>query len=119
MLKSPSTISTRTVGDVLVISVLDRRLVEQDHIDRLSRDVSDAVKAAGASNVIVDFQRVEFLSSSAISVLIQLNNRLRENSGALTVAGLCPPLQQVFKIMKLQKMMKICETVEQAAGSFK
>jgi anti-sigma B factor antagonist len=72
--------------------------------------------AAGATRVVVDLEKVEFLDSTGLGVLIGGMKRLRSTDGDLTLVCTQPRILKVFEITGLNRAFTIHDSVEQAAG---
>lgn len=112
-----SDMSVRQVRAITVVEFLDRRLIDSAQIERLGQQILDMVKAATVPKFIISFAKVEYLSSTALNILIQIENAINKKKGQLRLAELDLELQKVFTIMKLHKVMKICPTTQDAVDS--
>ena len=72
--------------------------------------------AAGATRVVVDLEKVEFLDSTGLGVLIGGMKRLRSTDGDLTLVCTQPRILKVFEITGLNRAFAIHDSVDQAAG---
>ena len=64
--------------------------------------------------MILDFRNVQFMSSSMLGKLVQLQKKCKEFKVHLKLSAISPDIRQVFKITKLDKLFEI-ETDEVAA----
>src|SRR5207247_11398635 len=112
-----SDIAVRHVGAVIVVDILDRRLIDAAHIEQIGEQLHDMVNAAAVPMIVLNFDKVEYLSSSALNILIALENSIRKKKGQLRLAGLDQELRKVFTLMKLTKVMVLCENVDEAMKS--
>ena len=65
---------------------------------------------------MVDLEKVEFLDSTGLGVLIGGMKRLRSTDGDLTLVCTQPRILRVFEITGLNRAFAIHDSVEQAAG---
>jgi len=72
--------------------------------------------AGGATRVVVDLEKVEFLDSTGLGVLIGGMKRLRSTDGDLTLVCTQPRILKVFEITGLNRAFVIHDSVDQAAG---
>jgi anti-sigma B factor antagonist len=72
--------------------------------------------AGGANRLVVDLEKVEFLDSTGLGVLIGGMKRLRSTDGDLTLVCTQPRILRVFEITGLNRAFAIHDSVEQAAG---
>jgi anti-anti-sigma factor len=127
MASTPSDLSIRRIaakdargsaGEIIVIEFLDRRLIDAAHIEQLGGQIMELASASVTPpRIVISFAKVDYLSSTTLNVLIELENVIRRKGGKLRLAGLAPDLQKVFTIMKLHKVMTICDTVDDAVAS--
>jgi anti-sigma B factor antagonist len=102
---------------VTVIEFRDRRLIDAVHIEKLGKQILDLIAKQRTPRVVLSFKSVEFLSSTALNALIQIENAIRQKKGQLRLADLDAQLQKVFTMMKLQKVMPIVDSTEEAVKS--
>ena len=102
-----------------VNGIIEARLHCDSILDELViRDIGTALQGAvegrETPQMIVDFTGVEHLSSSALGMLITLNNRAREAGGELCLASIADPILDVFRITKLDGILDIFDTTADA-----
>jgi anti-sigma B factor antagonist len=106
-------LSTRTVAGYRVLEVsgeIDVYTAPQLR-ERLIALVED-----GARQVIVDLNRVEFLDSTGLGVLVGALKRLRGVNGELALVCDQERLLKIFRITGLDRVFTIRETVEAATS---
>jgi anti-sigma B factor antagonist len=64
--------------------------------------------------LVVDMSHVEFLPSRFLAVLLDLHHRLQQKKGQLRICGLQPRMSEVFSIMRLQQVLSIDPTLQDA-----
>lgn len=78
------------------------------------RDALAALVDQGIYQVVVDLERVTFLDSSGIGVLVSAYRRIREHGGSL---GLFAPSEKVRRVLELTRvttLLPICTELEEA-----
>ena len=111
--------TVRHVGAITIVEFLDRRLIDTARIESLGSRVTDRINNANAVKLILNFEKVEYLSSTMLNVLIALDTAVKRKKGKLVLAHLDPELQKVFTLMKLNKVMTICKTIDDAMSAMK
>lgn len=111
--------AVRHVGAITIVELLDRRMIDTARIEALGARVTDLINNANAAKLIINFEKVEYLSSTMLNVLIALDTAVKRKKGKLVLAHLDPELQKVFALMKLNKVMTICKTVDDAMSAMK
>lgn len=69
---------------------------------------------AGDGAVILNFTEVVFISSSGLGALVAFYKRLRAKDRQLAVYGLRDVIQQVFEIVRLNKVITLAGSEEEA-----
>jgi anti-anti-sigma factor len=108
----------RKFEGVIIIEFTEVRILDQLQIERIKEYVIKLANAAGQPKVIMSFQGVASISSAVIGVVIALNKACVEKHGELRLAGLSPDILTVFKLTRLDKMVKIYRSTEEAQLKF-
>lgn len=104
------------VDGVLVATVLQPRLVGQDAADLVETILAEVDQDGRVQNVIVDLENIEFMDSTALGMLVFLNNRLQIIQGRLVIVNAAATLEQMFKITQLDRMLPVCRDVMKAVA---
>ena len=67
--------------------------------------------------LVVDFSRVEFISSAGLRVLILALRRMQSAGGEVLIAGLGPRVKEIFEIAHFESMFSIFTTASDALAS--
>ena len=105
---------TRTEGEFEIIDVDGE--IDVYTAPRLREALVDLV-AKGRHNLIIDVERVEFLDSTGLGVLVGGLKRVRSHDGSLDVVCTQDRLLKIFRITGLTKVFGIFETVDAAVSS--
>ncbi len=70
----------------------------------------------GAKAMVVDLEKVEYLDSTALGVLIGGLKRVREADGAMAVVCPDPRIRRVFEITGLDKIFDMFNSTDEARG---
>ena len=106
-------------GDVTRATFLDRNILEETTIQQIGEEVGALIDAAVGPKLLLDFSNVEHLSSSALGLLITINNRVRAKGGQLRLANIDPQIYEVFVITQLNRLFQIHADTDKALASFK
>jgi anti-anti-sigma factor len=66
----------------------------------------------------MDFSGVHWINSLGIGAIIACLNALRQRGGDIRFANLHDATRQYFHISKLETVVKICDSVDEAVTSF-
>ena len=113
-----SHLTVKDSGGVSVVEFSDRKILDELSIAELTEELSAIVAKMKAVKLLLNFKNVEHLSSAALSMLITLNKQVGERKGALKLSDISPPIYEVFKITRLNKMFSIYGTARDALDDF-
>jgi anti-anti-sigma factor len=102
---------------IQVITLLHTHVLDSHEIDQLGGELRKHLAKHPGTKVIFDLHGVQHLSSAALSLFIILNTQITSTGGAMRLCGLRDEIHQVFKLTKLDKVVKIKKTVDEAAAS--
>lgn len=102
-----------TVGEIHAGSVLDAMNVSQ-----FGAEVASHVKRNPGLKLLLDFHRVEYLSSAVLTELLRINQACKEVGGDLRLCALNADIHKVFEITNLDKLFTIYGPVDDAVIKF-
>lgn len=110
-------LNVTTQGDVNVVELVDKKILDEMNISRIGERLAGLVARYDAPKMVLDFSNVGHMSSSALGMLITLHKRIREKKGQLRLCGIGAPIYEVFVITRLNEIFDIRETVDEAVKS--
>ena len=113
-----SHLTVKDSGGVSVVEFSDRKILDELSIAELTEELGRIVSKMKDVKLLLNFKNVEHLSSAALSMLITLNKQVAEKKGKLKLSDISPPIYEVFKITRLNKLFDIHETAGRALASF-
>ena len=102
-------------GDLLTVQV-DGQLVVGNRAE-FKQIVFDELEA-GARRVLIDFSSTGYIDSSGLGALVSLSKRIREQGGALRLAGLNDDLRTLFELTRLDTLFQVHATRADALAGF-
>jgi anti-sigma B factor antagonist len=114
---APAHLDVQHEGDVIVVSFLDRKILDELNITRIEEELFKLVEGQSGVRLVLDFANVEHLSSRALGTLISLMKRVNQQKGKLALANIAERIFEVFKITRLDRSFDICETREDAVSA--
>ena len=102
---------------VLLLSVSATE-VDDRNADRLSERLEQAAAGIPQARVVLNLERIEYLSSAALGVFIAFRQKLDREGGKLRLCGLQPKIAQVFRLTKLDRAFDIRPALESALEGF-
>jgi anti-sigma B factor antagonist len=78
----------------------------------------DEVLSTGHRSVVIDLANVSYIDSSGIGRLVAEAKRMRQNGGAMRLAGLTPRTRQLLATLNLKALFEIFDDADAAVRSF-
>ncbi len=93
---------SRPVSSPVIVLRIDEAQVTGDTMAEELRDEFLTIcSRANAQNVVLDFQRVGYMSSAGFRPLLSLLRNIRSRGGRLILCGLQPVIQETFAVTRL------------------
>ena len=108
----------REQDDVAVVAFRDARILDEITITEIGQELFQLVDVDNRKKLLLDFSRVEFLSSAALGKLITLRRKIVEANGFLKLCGIQPEALEVFLVAKLDSFFDIHPRQTEALASF-
>jgi anti-sigma B factor antagonist/stage II sporulation protein AA (anti-sigma F factor antagonist) len=110
-------ITHRAYADVVVVAPAGRldHTVAED-FERSLLPLLDPAAGSGAG-VVLDFARVEYISSVGLRVLLIAGKVTRARGARIAVAGLRPVVQEIFAISRFNGVVEMFPTVAAAVAA--
>jgi anti-sigma B factor antagonist len=104
--------------DISVVEFTESKILDEMNITEIGQGLAALVDSRERPKLLLDFANVDHLSSAALGMLINVNNRVKQRSGQLRLAAIRPQIMEVFVITKLNRLFRIAGTRDEAIGSF-
>jgi anti-sigma B factor antagonist len=106
------------IRDVVIVNFQDASLLDSGQLEAIGTELYDLVDNKNRRKLILDFAKVQFMSSSALGVLITLRKKATAIKGDVVICGLRKDLTRVFEITNLIKMFTFTPNEEAALAHF-
>jgi anti-sigma B factor antagonist len=106
------------IGDVTVVSFTDKKILDEQNIQVIGEQLFGLVDDSGRQKLLLNFSKVEYMSSAALGKLITLNKKVQAAGGKLVLCGIIPQIREVFEITKLDKLFVIRGDEQEALQMF-
>ncbi len=118
MANSYERITVEDRGDAVIVRFKESDILDQINIQEIGEEMYSVVQSTPNVKLIVDFDGVEYLSSTALGKLITLKKRVEAVNGKLRLAAIKPEIMEVFKITRLDTIFEIKKNVAEALERF-
>ncbi len=106
-------IEVQDATGVLVVKILDRRLDAHGAPDLKARVGNEIGK--GAARIVLDLTDVEFVDSTGLGAILSILKRLPGQT--LVLAGCRPPIVELLKLTRLDRVFKLFSTQADAIAA--
>ena len=103
---------SRTLADVVLAVPIGR--IDHPNAQALEQALQPILKGASTSALLLDFGRVDYISSMGLRVLMVAAKHLRSRGRRIAVADLVPAVQEIFAIARFEHVLEVFPTVRDA-----
>jgi len=103
---------------ILTVCFNESRLLDEAKLEQLGADLVKQLNDTTEERVILDFRAVQFMSSSMLGKLVQVQKKCKEFKVHLKLCSISSDILQVFKITKLDKLFEIATDEADARKAF-
>jgi anti-sigma B factor antagonist len=104
--------------DVKVVDFVDSKILDEANITEIGQQLQGLAESKDRPKILLDFRNVDHLSSAALGMLINVNNRVKNQNGQLRLVNIRPQILEVFEITKLNKLFKILASRDDGLASY-
>jgi anti-sigma B factor antagonist/stage II sporulation protein AA (anti-sigma F factor antagonist) len=104
-------IASRRYGDVVVAAPVGR--IDHANADALTAALSPLLETPSAGPVLLDFSRVDYISSVGLRVLMMAAKTLRLRHCTLGVAASPPLVREIFEISRFNLILDLSPTLRE------
>ena len=113
-----SSIRAEENGDVRVIYFNENKILDEAKIQQIHNDLNAELAEVRAGKFLLNFDRVTFMSSAMIGKIILLNKKCKSSDVKFKLCNISDNVMEVFKLMRLNKVLDIQKDEESALASF-
>jgi anti-anti-sigma factor len=110
----------KDVDGVAVVNFVDSGLMfESSLVQEIGEELQSLVIAQGRKRILLDFNKVQYLSSAMLGQLARLTMEITKAQGQLKITGLGPVLRDMFRIGHFEPRFAIYEDEASALKAFR
>ncbi|PYX08587.1 MAG: anti-sigma factor antagonist [Acidobacteria bacterium] len=110
-------VSTRQMGDVVVLEVSGRITVGEGNI--MLREMVRDVANKGSTKIVLNLSEVNYVDSSGVGELVKSLTTIRSRGGELKLANLNKRVHDLLQMTRLSKVFDIQKDEASAVASFR
>jgi anti-anti-sigma factor len=105
--------------DVVVASFNEAKIEDLESIRQIEKEFRDlTIQAAVGHKLLVDFSRVESITSMMIGLVVRLHSQCKKDGVRLKLCAAAPSLLESFRITGLRKVLDIYPDEAKALEAF-
>jgi anti-sigma B factor antagonist len=104
--------------DIRIVEFTNNKILDEANIADIGQTLTGLIDERPQPKLLLDFTNVDHLSSAALGMLINCNNKIKQKNGQLRLTNIKPQIFEVFVITKLNKLFRILPTRDEAIASF-
>jgi anti-sigma B factor antagonist len=106
------------IGDTTVVEFTTPSLMDPVQLDLMAEALYQLVDEQDRRHIVLDFERVQYLSSQAVGMLLAMQKKLASlNHSKLVLCGVGPRLMELLKITRLDRVLTVKPTQMEAVRS--
>ena len=111
------TFRRQQVGEYTVIEFVTPSLMDPVVLENAAQALYKIVDEEDKRKIVMDFERVQYLSSQAIGIVLAMHKKLSQlKHSSFVLCGVGPTLMQLLKITRLDKVLKIKPSQKEAVN---
>ena len=116
-MEKPSAFTVQQVKDYTVVEFKVASLMDAVELDKIAQSLYRLVDEEDRRRVILDFEKVQYLSSQAIGIVMAMRKKLAAlKNSKLILVGVGERLMQLIKIVGLDKVLTIKPSQKEAVN---
>lgn len=111
-------IDVKKVADITIATCKDMKLNDDLVIQEWGDQLLALLDDRACRKLLVNFERVLFMSSSALRALITLNKKSKEVQATLFLCGIDDNIMEAFRITRLDNVFQIKKNEDEGVRAF-
>lgn len=103
---------------ITVVEFMQVRMLDDTNISIMAAELFALVDKTLDLRILIDFSNIQYMSSVVLGKIIELHKRIAKRKGKLKLCGIGKKIFEVFKIMKLDRVLDIYKDYKRAMKSF-
>ena len=118
MAETPARLNVTQHKDIAIVEFTENKILDEMNISEIGAALANIVEERQRPKLLLDFANVDHLSSAALGMLINVNNKVKQQNGQLRLSNIRPQIMEVFVITKLNRLFRILPTRNEALGTY-
>lgn len=104
-------------ADVRVIK-LHGTLIDRLCVEKISDRIMEEITGLAVPKVVICFDQIKEVSSAILGAILKIDKNVRLKNGHLRLAGMQPNVHEVFRITRLDTILDIQDSTDEAVRTF-
>lgn len=118
MSRTPAGLMIQKMADIHIVEFMESSVLDQVRIEQIRNELDAIVEKGGVPKILLSFDGVAHISSAVLGVLMSIDKKCKAQRGEIRLAHISDSIMTVFKMTKLDKVLKIYKSVEAAMVKF-
>ncbi len=70
------------------------------------------------NHIVIDFNKVDYLSSAGMRLLLSMTKRLRSEQGKLVLCSIHDDVMEIIRMAGFEQILNICDSEQEALKTF-
>ena len=102
------------MDDIVIVNISSSRILDDESIQQFGNLLKGLVDKAGHRRFLLNFAKVDSLSSAALGKLVVFRKQLEATKGKLALSNIEPTVFEAFKITGFTRIFKIFDEEHEA-----
>jgi len=103
------------IGDVSVIAV-KAEFLDASNSRAFKEQIAPHTKTC--RKMVLDLSKVNFIDSTGCGALLTGLKQVTAEGGDMKLCGITKPVQALFKLVRMERILQVCDTREEAVSAF-
>jgi anti-anti-sigma factor len=100
--------------NTLGVRLLEAHIIDEEAVTQIIHHVKTYITSLASPVVILDFKKVQHISSRMLGALLELDRHVRRRDGRLALVHLQMELMEIFTVTSLMDRLSIYDSMESA-----
>lgn len=114
-----SSFTTKSEGDVLIVQFETASELNDFRNNAVRDALYSMIQSGPEANLAVDLERIDYLSSSGLAILVGLKRRIEARGGKAVFYQLQPVVRDLLAVTKLDRFFQIVDDESRALSSLR
>ena len=107
---SPDTIQVTEEGSVTLVALMLPPSLDSEEFGQLNDSLLAVIADHPSGRYVLDLSNLSYLGSSALGLMVNVRQRIKDAGGRLILCGLSPRLLQIFQTCCMERLFTIKPT---------